>query len=178
MKKAVAKECTGNAYFNALDLACYIADKHVTKYGRPISNIKLQKSLYFLFAYWGGFVNKSKVANKTVEQELNYKPYLFDNRIEAWTYGPVVVDVFKEFAGYCNPQRIAQSQAIIGNEIHVKEFIDDLLDDLLPLSDFRLIDLSHKDNCWINNYDELEEYHSTEIPKDIIINEYTAKRAV
>ena len=87
-------------YFEASDLACYISQKFYDKYGYEISSIKLQKSLYFLFAYWGGFVNKScaNFADDRECQEMNkYKRYLFNDRIEAWTYGPVVPEIYKKF---------------------------------------------------------------------------------
>ena len=46
---------------NAKELACYITDYYMIKFSKEISPIKLQKSLYFCFAYWGGFVRKSKL---------------------------------------------------------------------------------------------------------------------
>ena len=52
------------------------------------------------------------------------------------------------------------------------EYIDDLLEDINSVSDFRLVDISHKDQAWINSFDFNEENHSREINKDDIISEY------
>ena len=79
---------------SAKELACYIIDYYIEKFGKEISPIKLQKSLYFCFAYWGGFVRKSKLAD--TEITINKSDWLFDEDIEAWVYGPVVPDVYHD----------------------------------------------------------------------------------
>ena len=164
--------------FNALDLACYISDEYFNKYNRKISNIKLQKALYFLFAYWGGFIEKSKKSDAKVEQDMShYQTELFTNDIEAWTYGPVIPDVFHQFEDYCGNQDNQTTEKKISDKHggFVKNFIDDVLRDLFPLSDFKLVDLSHDDNAWKNNYDENEMYHNNVIDKTSIIQEYASK---
>lgn len=161
--------------FNALDLACYVSNEYFKKYHRKISNIKLQKTLYFLFAYWGGFIEKSKKNGASVEQDMsNYQTDLFTNEIEAWTYGPVIPDVFHQFDEYCGKQDIQNIEKEI-SEKHsgfVKSFIDDMLKELFPLSDFKLVDTSHEDVSWKSNYDENEMYHNNKIDKSVIIQEY------
>lgn len=44
------------------ELAIYIKDEYIkfAKGKNEISPIKLQKALYFCFAYWGGFVKSGK----------------------------------------------------------------------------------------------------------------------
>lgn len=37
---------------NVRDFACFIKCKYFEKYEKAISPIKLQKALYFCFAYW------------------------------------------------------------------------------------------------------------------------------
>lgn len=83
----------------AIKLAKYIYGKYLNydknTARRIISPIKLQKSLYFLFAYWGSFIRMNKENADSVE--VNYSIYdenLFDDKIEAWTYGPVIPSVF------------------------------------------------------------------------------------
>lgn len=161
--------------YKALDLACYINDKYQKVYGTSISNIKLQKSLYLLFAYWGGFIRKSKDGN--VEENLynRYKECLFDDRIEAWTYGPVIPKVYHDFTNYYDESKILNIQTILKANEFVKSFIDDLLNEIFPLSDFKLVDISHEDRCWIRNYDYKEKNHNKEIPKEEIIDEYSTK---
>lgn len=162
-----------NALYNALDLSCYIAKEYFNKYNRKISNIKLQKSLYFLFAYWGGFMAQNKLGD--VEETFNYTEYLFGDRIEAWTYGPVIPKVYHDFDDYYNESNILNIQTMLGANEFVKSFIDDLLSEIFPLSDFKLVDISHDDNCWKDNYNTKDQRHNKEISKEAIINEYINK---
>ena len=159
--------------YKALDLACYIANEYCTKYDKKISNIKLQKSLYFLFAYWGGFIEQSKLGD--VEETFDYSEYLYDDRIEAWTYGPVIPNVYHDFTDYYNESKILNIQTILNANEFVKSFIDDLLSEIFPLSDFKLVDISHDDNCWKDNYNPKEQRHNKEISKEAIISEYINK---
>lgn len=152
---------------DAKDLASYIRYKYSLLPNKLdiLSPLKLQKSLYFCFAYWGGFVRKGQ--NKKKELELNFSEYLFNERIEAWVYGPVVPDVYhdKEIRE-CNPEKLFN-----GKE-YVREFIDGILNDVLNVSDFKLVEISHNDECWKRNFRKSEIFHNNEIPKEEIIREY------
>ena len=149
----------------AKELAFYISDLYISKYSKEISPIKLQKSLYFAFAYWGGFVRKSQ--NKAAEIKINKSEYLFDDRIEAWIYGPVVPEVYN-----ChNLEAFANPNLFLGNE-DVKEYIDGVLESALAVSDFKLVEASHSDNCWRNSFFPKSQHHNIEIPKEDIIEEY------
>lgn len=162
----------------AINLALYIRkkyleyDKNTTK--REISPIKLQKSLYFLFAYWGQYIRKNKENQDSVEVDYsNYSEFLFDDRIEAWTYGPVLPDVFiAEKSGFLE---VNTENNYLEDDIIKKEFVDNLLYQLFEIDDFGLVRLSHEDECWKRNYKETDEKHNREIPKEEIINEYSAK---
>lgn len=162
----------------AIKLALYVRkrylnyEKNITK--RIISPIKLQKSLYFLFAYWGQFIRKNKENRDSVEVDYSsYNEFLFDDRIEAWTYGPVVPNVFNaEKVGLLDRE---PDDNYLKNEIEKKEFIDNLLEQLFEIDDFGLVRISHEDECWKRNYVESDEKHNREIPKEEIINEYSTK---
>lgn len=168
-------------YINAIDLSKYINKKYREKYNTNISAIKLQKSLYFLFAYWGGYVKKMKemvVAGQgAVEAEsIDYKEYLFDNRIEAWIYGPVVKDVYEKYKIIIKDDGDEANKIVSELPADVKIFIDDLLDDIFTISDFKLVDISHEDRSWKNSFIESDEKHEREIKKEDIINEYSRKK--
>ena len=79
--------------FSAKDLACYIKMKYneYTNGIKSITPIKMQKALYFCFAFWSGFVNKGKLDSEIFQEQNDT---LFDDKIEAWAYGPVVPDVY------------------------------------------------------------------------------------
>lgn len=162
----------------ATKLALYIRKRYLNYEkninNRIISPIKLQKSLYFLFAYWGQFIRKNKENKDSVEVDYsNYNEFLFDDRIEAWTYGPVVPNVFnEEKMGLLDRE---PDENYLENEIEKKEFIDHLLEQLFEIDDFGLVRISHEDECWKRNYVESDERHNREIPKEEIINEYSSK---
>ena len=156
-------EVLNNESSEAIQLALYIrkkyleSEKNIDK--RIISPIKLQKSLYFLFAYWGQFIKSNKDNQDSVEVNYsNYSEYLFNDRIEAWTYGPVIPNVFiAEKNGWLNS---FEENHYLENEIEKKEFIDNLLNQLFEIDDFGLVKLSHEDMCWKKNYIESDEKHN------------------
>ena len=71
------------AILDKAELVNYMITKHRNDYGDDISPIKLQKGLYFLFAFWGGQVIKQK-NNKNLEIEMNFDENLFDADFVAW----------------------------------------------------------------------------------------------
>lgn len=71
----------------ALDVARYIINYSNEK-GYPISNLRLQKLLYFVQACYLSLTEK--------------KDPCFDDRIEAWDFGPVVPSVYHEFKQFGN----------------------------------------------------------------------------
>ena len=69
--------------YSAVDVAQYLIQK-CTLDGVPISNLQLQKILYYVQVY---FLKKE---NRV----------LFEDDIEAWALGPVVRDVYMRYCGY------------------------------------------------------------------------------
>jgi orf24 len=161
------------------DLANYIAYKYKEKMEMDISPLKLQKSLYFCFAYWGGFVRKGKNTPESAEIDLrDFSEYLYDEDIEAWIYGPVVPSVYRNF-------KIDKMDEEKAKEFEIKLkkkyngilyiFISGLINDLIDANDFDLVDISHKDNAWKNNYNSEDKKHNKIINKEDIIDEYRIK---
>lgn len=72
-----------NKVYNALDIAKYIVTK-CTSENYPITNLQLQKILYFL--------------QKNYLVEKGHK--LFGDDIEAWQFGPVVPEVYYQYCGF------------------------------------------------------------------------------
>ncbi|MFD2830359.1 Panacea domain-containing protein [Corticicoccus populi] len=156
-------------FFNNIDdLIGYMKSRY-----QYISPLKLQKGLYFLFAYYTQlYGQKLQMASGLSEQDFSdYPKYLFGEDFEAWRYGPVIRDVyFKNRNGeYTDDFNEDIFEGDTGREIQL--FIDDILDDLMRTSDFNLVDRSHEDESWIT------AYHSGggtgTIPKEDIVKDYS-----
>ncbi len=152
------------------DIKDYIIGKYAEKYETKISPIKLQKTLYFLFANWGGF---ARGLNKTDKNELGEKipEYLFEPNFEAWKYGPVDCDVYSNYKiasmfGYGNYNTTNSLDSIDSKyKSMVIPFIDNIINQAFEISDFSLVDISHRDECWKNSYDKEDQKID---PEDII----------
>lgn len=68
--------------YSVLNLAKYIIDK-CTRDRFPISNLQLQKILYY-------------IQREYLRQGIN----AFSEEIEAWQFGPVVPEVYKQYCGF------------------------------------------------------------------------------
>ena len=150
----------------------------ITKYRElgkgEISPIKIQKGLYFLFAFWGSDVRKQK--NDQAQTEIDLRGFdenLFDANFEAWTYGPVDKEIYHYFKNLVDNGEISTiNQTTLSVEPIVKEYIDNLLDRIFVSNDFALVDLSHQDKCWSNVYAPME---NKKIESDSIISEYAQR---
>ena len=127
---------------DAFDAAAYLLSKADIKEGDGMTHLKLQKLLY----YCQGFA-----------LVLLKKP-LFPNMIEAWPYGPVVVDVYHEFKCY--------EDGIIGNlgpgDMNAlmddeKSMIDDVYEVYGGYSASRLRSLTHSESPWIDAENKIDK---------------------
>lgn len=164
---------------DVLELANYIAYKHKEKTGNDISPLKLQKSLYFLFAYWGGFVRKGKQNPGSVEQNMtDFDEYLFDAEFLAWAYGPVEYRVYNMYRIECIDKKSIKNVELKLNEIYDRtlyNFIIKLLNDLIDANEFDLIDISKKDIVWKSKYNINKKTNYNLMDNDEIIDEYIDK---
>lgn len=70
--------------------------------GNPVTNLKLQKILYFLWIDWYRGTGE----------------YLFDDRMEAWYYGPVVPDVYHRYRTFIeDPIDASAEHSISGGDV-------------------------------------------------------------
>ena len=150
-----------------VELAGYLIYKYNQKYNRRISPVKLQKTLYLLFAMWGGNIRNMDFTQ--VELESNLKEYLFDANFEAWKYGPVDKDIYKLF----KQDKIDEQQSLTSESDTVLSFIEDICSQTFEISDFALIDLVKQDFAWQNKFFN-KEIH---IDNEEIIEEYSLRIA-
>lgn len=126
-----------------------------------ITPIKLQKGLYFLYAYYSGTFacfNASHLFDDYAEfgKADFYPEHLFKPEFVAWKLGPVILSVhekylsgyYKEKAKALNVDALFETDTALGLE--VKLFVDDFfLNRICQLNDFALVDRSHTDQAWL-----------------------------
>jgi len=160
---------TASVFSNPDTVAFYLFSK------KPdISPIKLQKGLYFLFAYFGAFYGKTE--EEDVSEGNGEKPkYLFNGSFEAWKYGPVIREVYAKYKSHYYNDEEMKKQAVKEVESHseVKKFIDDLFGQIDGVSDFGLVDRSHIDESWSHAYEK-----KVSMDNDSIVKEYIEKYVV
>ena len=85
------------ARYTAQEVAKYVVSR-CCESGRPINNLKLQKMLYFL---WIDYYRKTG-------------SMLFEDRMEAWKYGPVIPVVYWKYRSFvaapvCLEEKLSES---------------------------------------------------------------------
>ena len=151
--------------YNALDVARYIVN-YSWKEKKPVSNLKLQKLLYFVQAKF--LISSDGEA-------------CFSDEIEAWAFGPVVPNVYHEFKKYgasiipeidyyidfsdgiWNAKKVDYKNDII-KEID-QEIINKTVDELSDYSASMLVDITHKQKPWCCSYSKGK---NNVIPKKVI----------
>lgn len=151
--------------YNALDVARYIVN-YSWEEKKPISNLKLQKLLYFVQAKF--LINLDGEA-------------CFSDEIEAWAFGPVVPNVYHEFKKYgasiipridyyidfsngiWNAKKIEYRDDIIKETD--RKIINKIVDELSDYSASMLVEITHKQKPWCGNYSKGK---NNRIPKEDI----------
>lgn len=162
----------GKGNYEALDVANYIVN-YCIDIEQPVSNLKLQKLLYYV------------QAASLVEEN---RP-MFNDEICAWTYGPVVERVYHEFKSYAN---MNISDYVTGREINYGFDYDDQYDpyDAIEESDgdviqkvvksyqgtspLDMVRKTHNEEPWKNAYNMDEPV----INKEIIKQYYDLNRSL
>lgn len=138
----------------ALDVARYVIN-YSNERGYGISNLKLQKIMYFIQAYFLAY-------------EPGHAP-CFPERIEAWDFGPVVPAVYHEFKQYGSGNIPIITSYIVFNEkelwnVHREEYNADIIDEeeqkminavVDQFSDYSasdLVELTHHQAPWKDAY--------------------------
>lgn len=161
MKENEMKRCD-DPICKKMELVKYMMARHREWYGREISPIKLQKSLYFLYAMWGGKIKKIDIiSNKNswekrgtmIEDKFPYSINLFDASFEAWGYGCVDREVYFWYKNLSNEEKSRMKNETLTEVKYINEYIENLLGRMYKLGDFDLVQLCFRDNCWSSAYD-------------------------
>lgn len=136
----------------AVDIARYIINKCHNE-GYLISNLKLQKLLYFTQGF---------------SLALNKNP-IFSDEIEAWDFGPVVPAVYREYKMY-GANEIPKITSYFDVDYDSDTFLDEIIvsediftqkermimnsvvDKFGKLSANALVSVTHKQSPWITSY--------------------------
>lgn len=169
MSEAIVKD--SNVVFKNLEVLV----KHLFSLEQNLSPIKLQKSLYFLFAYYGatyGSIGKDLSNDNKIEETTVYPKYLFNANFEAWKYGPVIHEVYSKNKD--NGYEAEKYEPVDSKETEVLSYLNETFKQLNEISDFGLVERSHLDKSWKEPYSQYKEGETTSqgMNSDSIIEEY------
>ncbi len=139
--------------YEAIEIAKYIINK-CTVDGCPVSNLQIQKILYFLQKHY--LQNENTV--------------LFYDDIEAWQFGPVVPEVYYKYCGYGSMRihRLYNNYTITDID---REKIDTIVEDKRNKRPWELVAETHNaGSAWDRVYHDGSGNHEV-IPIGMIKNE-------
>lgn len=113
--------------YSALDIAKYIIS-YCSKKDNPVSNLKLQKLLYFLW----------------VDYYKETKSKLFDDYICAWQLGPVVPEVYYEFCSYAGIP-INKTFDCNVEDLKQKNILETIIEKYIDTSAYSLVEKTHQE---------------------------------
>lgn len=123
--------------YRALSVARYIIERCHSQ-NRSISNLKLQKILYFVQAEFLVSTNQP----------------CFAEEIEAWDFGPVVPEVYQQYKifGSSNIPVFGRlvNPVVIRNDD--QELINEIVDECAKYSASALVDITHHQSPWLDAY--------------------------
>jgi uncharacterized phage-associated protein len=122
--------------YSAQNIANYFLFKAQEEDQELLSNLKLQKLVYY--------------AQGLHLAIYNGEP-LFEDKIEAWNYGPVVPTLYHIYKGY-GAQGIPADNDFNPTSIDegTLDFLNEVYDFFGQYSAIRLMELGHADQCWID----------------------------
>lgn len=113
------------------EIAAYVINK-ARELGYPVSNLKLQKILYYL---QGGFTAK-------------YNRPLFNEDIEAWQLGPVVPSIYFNYRSYAAANIPVQEIVVPKLTEEEFSFVDDIINRVVQLTPSELVTATHEEDPW------------------------------
>lgn len=121
--------------YSAYDIANYFLYKAEKDQQELISNLKLQKLVYYAQGLY---------------LAMHGKP-IFKEEIRAWTYGPVIPELYSKYKRH-GANGIPAIKSFKPNSIDddMRSFLDEVYSAFGQFSATRLMDLTHTDECWAN----------------------------
>lgn len=120
----------------ALDVAAHIIN-HCIEIGNPITNLKLQKILYFL----------------DMTYLVNAGDRLIEDYFEAWQYGPVIKEIYNKYSSYAASAIELKQEFQEDLPEEYKKRIINKIESLANTRAWDLVDISHeKGSPWDITY--------------------------
>lgn len=139
MKLSILFHYYSGVFLKAFSIAVEILNI-ATNNGDLISNLKLQKLLYYSQAWY--------LVNNNAEK-------LFEDEIQAWKFGPVVPSVYNEFKKFkhyyidIKKINVSKCEKLTNNQ---KQFIQDFCTEFLSCSATELVAMTHNEFPWQEAY--------------------------
>jgi len=140
----------------------HIANKIIAhtdiEHGELISNLKLQKLLYYMQGYFIAVFGEP----------------LFENEIEAWQYGPVVRDMYNHFKeNGASSISLDETATIAELSDDEESLFNEVLNEYSQYSAIKLMNMTHEELPWVKTFSEnpqgiismdlMTEYFKTQI---------------
>ena len=120
--------------YSALHISQYLISKsNPEEGGELLSNMKLQKLLYYCQGFYFA----------------KFKTALFEDKIVAWQYGPVITNVYHSYKNYSSngiPLEVITDNFTF--QLEEKEMIDDVFDYFNQFSAIKLMNMTHSEEPW------------------------------
>lgn len=144
--------------YSVIDISHKIIASTDASQGETISNLKLQKMLYYLQGFFIAVFDKR----------------LFDEPIEAWQYGPVVRVAYNHFKEYGSSSiSLKEGEKILDLTKSENELFNEVLEEYGQFSAIKLMNMTHEELPWKKTFNEnpqgvitddlLKEYFKTQI---------------
>lgn len=144
--------------YSIIDISNKIIANTDIAQGETISNLKLQKLLYYLQGFFIAVYDRK----------------LFDEPIEAWQYGPVVRDAYIHFKNFGSASiSLNDEVVVIDLPTNESELFDEVLNEYGQFSAIKLMNMTHEELPWKKTFNEnpqgeityglLKEYFKTQL---------------
>ena len=122
------------------DYLIWLAHEH----GSFISNLKLQKLLYYAQAWHLAVFDRP----------------LFEEKLEAWVHGPVVPSVYRRFRSY-RFRNIDEEIEAPGLPARTVQFLHELAGEYLGIDAYALELMTHREDPWLKARGDLEPHQAS-----------------
>ena len=118
--------------YKANDIAQYMLSLSNPEVGDMISNLKLQKLLYYVQGFHLAMYNQPA----------------FDEDIYAWQYGPVVPEVYREYKSSGSVGIPVPEQLDAKLDVNMSDLVKEVYDVYGQYSALKLMDMTHNEAPW------------------------------